>query len=342
VPGERQAPAVPGGLAGGAVARRQLLAFALDHLVWGILAAILLVCSLSIDHFFQAGIFINILQHATFVGLLAVGLSFCIIAGHMDLSIESVMAFAAMLAAWLTAARGSPLGLQLNTWLTLLLVLGFGALVGLFNAVLVVRFRINAFIVTLATYIAVRGLGLILTGGRSMYGLPDDFRAAGSADLLGLPLLVWILVVTYLIFGAVLRRTRFGRWVQLVGGNPIAPFRAGIDVDRVLYQVFVLSGVVAAFAGFLLAARTNGATPNLGLGMLFEAFAAVVIGGVSLRGGIGGLSGVFAGVLLLSTIDTAINVMGLDASYMQVIRGALMLLAVLLDSVKQTIERRYA
>jgi ribose transport system permease protein len=342
VQGKQRAGAVPGGLAGGAVARRQLLAFVLDHLVWGILAAILLVCSLSINHFFQPGIFINILQHATFVGLLAVGLSFCIIAGHMDLSIESVMAFAAMLAAWLTAARGSPLGLQLNTWLTLLLVLGFGALVGLFNAVLVVRFRINAFIVTLATYIAVRGLGLILTGGRSMYGLPDDFRAAGSADLLGLPLLVWILVVTYLIFGAVLRRTRFGRWVQLVGGNPIAPFRAGIDVDRVLYQVFVLSGVVAAFAGFLLAARTNGATPNLGLGMLFEAFAAVVIGGVSLRGGIGGLSGVFAGVLLLSTIDTAINVMGLDASYMQVIRGALMLLAVLLDSVKQTIERRYA
>jgi ribose transport system permease protein len=259
----------------------------------------------------------------------------------MDLSIESVMAFAAMLAAWLTAARGSPLGLQLNTWLTLLIVLGFGGLVGLFNAVLVVRFRINAFIVTLATYIAVRGLGLILTGGRSMYGLPDDFRAAGSADLFGLPLLIWILVVTYLIFGAVLKRTRFGRWVILVGGNPVAPFRAGIDVDGVLYRVFILSGILAAFAGFLLAARTNGATPNLGLGMLFEAFAAVVIGGVSLRGGIGGLSGVFAGVLLLSTIDTAINVMGLDASYMQVIRGGLMLLAVLLDSVKQSIERKY-
>ena len=205
----------------------------------------------------------------------------------MDLSIESVMAFAAMLAAWLTASRGSPLGLQLDTWLTLLIVLGFGALVGLFNAVLVVRFRINAFIVTLATYISIRGLGLILTGGRSMYGLPDDFRAAGSSDLLGLPLLIWILVVTYLIFGVVLRRTQFGRWVYLVGGNPTAPFRAGIDVDGVLYRVFILSGVVAAFAGFLLAARTNGATPNLGLGMLFEAFAAVVIGGVSLRGGHG-------------------------------------------------------
>jgi ribose transport system permease protein len=327
---------------GGAERRRPVLVFALDHLVWGILAAILLVCSVTIEHFFQVGIFVNILQHATFVGLLAIGLSFCIVAGHMDLSIESVMAFAAMLAASLTAARGSPWGLQLNTWVTLVTVLGFGGLVGLFNAVLVVRFRINAFIVTLATYIAVRGLGLILTGGRSMYGLPDDFRAAGSADLLGLPLLIWILVVTYLIFGAVLKRTQFGRWVTLVGGNPTAPFRAGIDVDGVLYRVFILSGVVAAFAGFLLAARTNGATPNLGLGMLFEAFAAVVIGGVSLRGGIGGLSGVFAGVLLLSTIDTAINVMGLDASYMQVIRGGLMLVAVLLDSLKQSIERRYA
>ena len=327
--------------AGGAEARRPTAAYVLDHLVWGILAVILLVCSVTIEHFFQVGIFINIAQHATFVGLLAIGLSFCIIAGHMDLSIESVMAFAAMLAAWLTAARGSPLGIHLNTWVTLLIVLGFGALVGLFNAVLVVRFRISAFIVTLATYISVRGLGLIMTGGRSMYGLPDDFRAAGSSDLLGLPLLIWILVVTYLIFGTILKKTQFGRWVYLVGGNPTAPFRAGIDVDGVLYRVFILSGVVAAFAGFLLAARTNGATPNLGIGMLFEVFAAVVIGGVSLRGGIGGLSGVFAGALLLSTIDTAINVMGLDASYMQVIRGGLMLLAVLLDSVKQSIERRY-
>src|SRR3712207_4472247 len=94
----------PGGLAKG----RPLIQLVLDHLVWGILLAILLVCSLTIEHFFQVGIFLNILQHATFVGLLAVGLSFCIIAGHMDLSVESVMAFAAMLAAWLTATRGSP------------------------------------------------------------------------------------------------------------------------------------------------------------------------------------------------------------------------------------------
>jgi ribose transport system permease protein len=312
----------------------------LDHLVWLILAVILLLFSLTIENFFQLGIFLNILQHATFVGLIAIGLSFCIIAGHMDLSVESVMAFAAMIAAWLAATRGSASGLELAPWMTLLVALAFGALAGAFNGLLVIRLQINAFIVTLAMYIAIRGLGLVLTGGRSMYGLPDSFRAVATASVLGLPLLVIILALAYVIFHLYLTRTRFGRHVYLVGGNPTAPFRAGIKVERVLYTVFILSGVLAAFAGWLLAARTNGATPNLGLGMLFEAFAAVVIGGVSLRGGVGRLSGVFAGVLLLSSIDTAINVMGLDAYYMQVIRGGLMLLAVLLDSAKTTIRRR--
>jgi len=318
-----------------------MLNLVLDHLVWLILVVILIALSLTIDRFFQIGIFINILQHATFVGLIAIGLSFCIIAGHMDLSVESVMAFAAMLAAWLAASRGSASGLELAPWLTLLIAVGFGALAGAFNGVLVIRFKINAFIVTLATFIMIRGLGLVLTGGRSMYGLPDSFRSVATTEVLGLPLLVVILVLAYILFSALLTRTRFGRYVYLVGGNVVAPFRAGIDVNRVLYTVFILSGVLAAIAGWLLAARTNGATPNLGLGMLFEAFAAVVIGGVSLRGGIGRLSGVFAGVLLLSTIDTAINVMGIEPYYMQVIRGGLMLLAVLLDSAKTAIRHHY-
>jgi ribose transport system permease protein len=320
---------------------RRALMFLLDNLVWLILAIILVIFSLTIEHFFQLGIFLNILQHATFVGLIAIGLSFCIIAGHMDLSVESVMAFAAMLAAWLAASRGSASGLEVGTWGTLVAAVAFGAVAGAFNGVLVIRFQINAFIVTLATYIAIRGLGLVLTGGRSMYGLPPDFRAVATADVFGLPLLVLILLLAYVVFHVVLTRTRFGRYVHLVGGHPVAPFRAGINVRRVLYTVFIMSGVLAAIAGWLLAARTNGATANLGLGMLFEAFAAVVIGGVSLRGGVGRLSGVFAGVLLLSSIDTAINVMGLEPYYMQVIRGGLMLLAVLLDSVKTSLRRRY-
>lgn len=319
----------------------RLVEFALDHLVWGILFVILIVCSLSIDRFFQVGIFLNILQHATFVGILAIGLAFCIIAGHMDLSVESVMAFSAMLGAWLAASSASAAGLGVPTPFVFVACLTFGALAGAFNAYLVVRLNINAFIVTLATYIAIRGLGLILTGGRSIYGLPDSFKGVAATSIGGVSLLIIILVIAYVLFSVLLKRTRFGRYIYLVGGNPVAPYRAGIDVQRMVFAAFILSGILAAFAGFLLASRTNGATPNLGLGMLFEVFAAVVIGGVSLKGGVGRLSGVFAGVLLLSTIDTAINVMGLDASYMQVIRGGLMLLAVMLDSLKMQIRRRW-
>jgi len=313
--------------------------FFLDHLVWFILLVVLVACSVFVDRFFQPGIFVNIARQATFVGIISIGLSLTIIAGHMDLSVESVMAFSAMLAAYLVGTNGG-LGLDIPIVSTLAVCLLFGALVGLVNGVLVQRLKINAFIVTLAAYIGVRGLGLVLTGGRGVFGLPDGFRQIAGASPFGVPLFVWLLVGVYVAFHFVLTRLRFGRYVYMIGGNVTAPFRAGISVGRIVIGVFVLSGMLAAAAGWLLAARTNGSTANLGMGMLFEAFAAVVIGGVSLKGGEGRLSGVFAGVLLLSTIDTAINVMALPPHYMQVIRGGLVLAAVLLDSGKSLVRRR--
>jgi ribose transport system permease protein len=316
-----------------------MVRWALDNLVWFILLIILVLCSVAIPGFFQIGIFFNIAYQATFVGILAVGLSFCIIAGQMDLSIESVLAFSAMLAAYLSGVSVAASGLALPGIVSLVIVLAFGALIGVINAFFVVNLKIAAFIVTLAMFIVVRGMALILTQARSIFDLPPDMRIVASASLFGIPVLVLILIAVYVFFHFVLSRTRFGRHVYLVGGNPTAPFRAGIKVNRLYYQVFILSGVLAAFAGWLLAARTNGATPNLGTGLLFEVFAAVVIGGVSLAGGVGRLTGVFAGALLLSSISTAINIIGLEPQYMQVIRGGLMLVAVLLDSLKRALSR---
>ena len=323
-------------------ARRMLLGLLLDHLVWLILIVILVIFSLFIEHFFQLGIFLNILQHSTFVGILAVGLSLCVIAGHMDLSIESTMAFTAMMGTWLAASHAQASGLELPGWLVLIVAILIGIVIGLINGFFIIRLKINAFIMTLSMFIALRGLGLLLTGGRTMTGVPDDLRFVAVTRIGGqIPLFVLILIGVYLVFHIILKHTRFGRWVYLIGGNPTAPFRAGIPVERVLYTVFILSGILAAIAGWLMIARFNGASANLGLGMLFEAFAAVVIGGVSLQGGIGRLSGVFAGAILLSAIDTAINVMGLEPHYMQVIRGSLMLLAVVLDSLKTQVRKRY-
>lgn len=311
----------------------------LDNLVWFILVAILVILSATVPGYFQIGIFKNIAYQATFVGILAVGMSYCVIAGQMDLSVESVLAFSAMVAAYLSGLSTAASGLAWPGYASLAVVLGIGALVGLVNGFFVVQLRVTAFIVTLAMYIVMRGLALILTKARSIFDLPLDMRAVASTDVLGVPTLVVILIAVYVVFHVVLTRTPFGRHVYLVGGNPTAPFRAGIDVRRLTYKVFILSGVLAAFTGWLLAARTNGATPNLGLGMLFEVFAAVVIGGVSLSGGVGWLSGVFAGALLLSAISTATNIIGLEPQYMQVIRGGLMLIAVLLDSLKRLSRR---
>ena len=223
----------------------------------------------------------------------------------------------------------------------LLLALAIGAVVGSINGFLVVRLSINAFIVTLASYIWVRGIVVALSGGRSVYGLPDSLRVMAIEQVAGIPLLAWMLIIVYIVFAFIMIKTPFGRHLMMIGGNQVAAYRAGIRVSAIVTATFILSGMLAGFAGWLLASRTAGATANLGIGMLFQAFAAVVIGGVSLKGGSGRLSGVFAGVLLLSSIQTAINVMGMPPHYTQMIQGGLVLAAVLLDTFKTTIRRRY-
>jgi ribose transport system permease protein len=326
---------------------RRVVEFLLDNLVWLMLAVVLIVFSLTIPNFFQIGIFANIVEQSTFVGVMAIGLAIVIIAGNMDLSLESVAALTAMVTGMLFCARGIGMGITLSPeWLVIpvsvLLALAIGAVIGLLNGLLVVKLNMNAFIVTLAAYIWVRGLVVAISGGRSAQDLAPSLRFMGIQTIAYVPLIAWLAIACFAIFTFVMARTPFGRHVTMIGGNTIATFRAGIKVDRLVLITFVLAGAIAGLAGWLLAIRTSGATANLGTGMLFNAFAAVVIGGVSLKGGIGRLPGVYAGVLLLSSIHTAINLMGLPAHYTQIILGALVLAAVLLDTVKLQIRQKLA
>ena len=326
--------------------RRFALEALLDNLVWLVLLVVVAAFSLAIPNFLQIGILLNILEQSTFVGIIAVGLSLTLIAGHMDLSIESVMALAAMAVALTFGTGGAGGGLVLEpAWLalpaSLAMALAVGAAIGFLNGLLVVRLEINAFIVTLASYIWVRGLVVALSGGRSVYGLPDAMRVMAIERVAGVPLLAWVLILVYVVFAFILAKTPFGRHLVMIGGNVVATYRAGIRVRKIVTAAFILSGALAGLAGWLLASRTAGATANLGIGTLFQAFAAVVIGGVSLKGGYGRLSGVFAGVLLLSAIQTAINVMGMPPHYTMMIQGSLVLAAVLLDTLKNTVRRRF-
>jgi ribose transport system permease protein len=326
--------------------QRAIAEFVLDHLVWFMLAAVLIVFSIFIPNFFQIGIFANIIEQSTFVGVMAIGLAIVIIAGHMDLSVESTAALSAMITSILFCAGGIGLDVTFTPqWLVLpisiFLAIAVGGLIGFLNGVFTIKLKMNAFIVTLASYIWVRGLVVAISGGRSAQDLSPSIRFIGIETVLYVPLIAWIAILCFVVFSFVLSRTPFGRHVTLIGGNAVAAFRAGIKVDRMMFISFVLAGAIAGLAGWLLAIRTSGATANLGTGMLFNAFAAVVIGGVSLKGGVGKLPGVYAGVLLLSSIHTAINLMGLPAHYTQVILGLLVLAAVLLDTVKLQIKQRF-
>jgi ribose transport system permease protein len=278
---------------------------------------------------------------------MAIGLAIVIIAGHMDLSVESTAALAAMITGILFCSRGIGIGLTLTPeWLalpiSLCIALVVGAVVGSINGWLVVKLKMNAFIVTLASYIWVRGLVVAMSGGRSAQDLAPSVRFIGIDTILGIPLIAWFAILCFIVSSFVMARTPFGRHIKLIGGNAVAAFRAGIKVNRLMMTSFIVAGAIAGLAGWLLAIRTSGATANLGIGMVFQAFAAVVIGGVSLKGGIGRLPGVYAGVLLLHSIQTAINLMGLPAHYTQVILGLLVLAAVLLDTLKLQIRQRIA
>jgi ribose transport system permease protein len=327
--------------------RQAFVEFLLDNLVWLLLAVVLAAFSFAIPNFFQIGIFSNIIEDSTYVGVMAIGLAIVIIAGNMDLSVESVAALTAMVTGILFCSRGIGVGLTLTPeWLvvpvSLAIALMVGAAIGAINGWLVMKLKMNAFIVTLASYIWVRGLVVAISGGRSAQELAPSLRFIGIRVVAAIPLSAWIAILSFIGFSFVMTKTPFGRHVTMIGGNPVAAFRAGIKVDRLVLTTFVMAGAIAGLAGWLLAIRTSGATANLGVGMLFRAFAAVVIGGVSLKGGIGRLPGVYAGVLLLSAIQTAINLMGLPAHYTQMILGGLVLAAVSLDTVKLQIRQRMA
>ena len=319
---------------------KKLSKWAIDNIVWFILLIMIIVFSQTIQGFNQWGIYKNILLHSVFVGILAIAGGICIISGEMDLSTESVMALSAVVTAYLAGTSSDASGLYLNGITTLLIVLAMGVLIGLFNGFFIIKMKINSFIITLAGYLMFRAVGLVVSGGRGVVGISKDIVVVARTNIGPLPLLVIILLTLYSLFHLFLSKIRFGRYIYFVGDDREASYNAGVRIDRVLFGVFILSSVLSAFAGWLMAARINGCSPSLGTGMLFEAMAAVVIGGVSLRGGVGKLSGVFAGAILLSSISTVINIVGLNPFYINIIRGSLIIFAVLMDAVVGQIRSR--
>jgi len=276
--------------------------------------------------------FLNILQQSSELSVLVIAQSLILIAGKFDLSLESTVGLAPMTAAWLMATDttygGS--GFGMNVYPAIFILFAIGAVVGLVNGFLVVKLKLNAFIVTLAMLILLRGVTLGITNGKTLFDLPSQFLYLGTAKWFGVPVSIWVAALLYLIFGLFLRYHRIGRSIYAIGGNAEAARVAGIGVERVTWGVYVVGGLLAALAGLMLTGRIASVVSSQGQNMIFYVFAAAVIGGISLNGGRGRLLGALTGVLLLAFLQNILTLAQVPAFWIDAAYGAIILVSLIL------------
>jgi ribose/xylose/arabinose/galactoside ABC-type transport system permease subunit len=309
----------------------------LDNLIWLLLGVAAVAFTLLTDQFLTANNLLNILVHSAVLGIMVIGQSFTLITGNFDLSAESSLGLIAVVGAFLLTASGEPAngsGLMLHPVLTIGVMLTLGIAIGAVNGLLITRMRMNNFVVTLSTMIIVRGLAFLLTQGKTVTQLPASFKALGHNSVGPFPLSVLAVIAAFLVAALVTHRTRFGRDLYAVGGNRDAALASGIDPDRRILQVYVLSGLMAAFAAWMELGRLGVGATRIGEGMIFEIQAAAVIGGISLFGGRGTMIGALGGVLLLSSINSGLNLMQVSGFAIDMVRGIVILAAMLLDAQK--------
>ena len=316
---------------------RKYTPFLLDNLIWILLLFTVILFSLLSDRYLSRTNLINILVHASVLGIMVIGQSFTLITGNFDLSAESTLGICALIGAWLVTAAGEPAhgsGLELSPFLAIPILLLVGLFIGGINGFLITRMKMNNFIVTLAMLIILRGLMLVWTEGLTVSQIPDAFRWLGRGRIANVPVNVIVLIVAFVIAHIVTRYLRFGRDLYAVGGNRDAAQASGIDSGQRIRAAYLISGALAAFAGWILAGRLGVVVAGLGEGMIFEIQAAAVIGGISLFGGRGTMLGAFGGVLLLSSIDSGLNLMRVSAFWIDTVRGLIILFAMFIDAQK--------
>jgi len=321
----------------------RLVPVLLDHLIWLLLLAVVAFFAFTTRNFLTSANFINILFNASVLGVLVIGQSFTLLTGNFDLSTESTLGLCGLLGIFFITKAGPPLygsGLMLPLWVTLLLTHAIGLFIGWVNGVLITKMKVNNFVVTLAMLITIRGVTLLVNNGQTAYSASKAYNWLGLAKAGPIPVPVIVFLVFFVLGNVVVARTRFGRELYAIGANRNAALASGVRPERRIIQVYVLSGLLAAFAGWMLSARLTNAMSSMGKGMIFEVFAAAVIGGVSLKGGQGSLLGALGGVLLLTTIGAGLNLMDVSVYWVQAIRGMIILVAMIIEAQKVRVASR--
>jgi len=267
------------------------------------------------------------------VGMVACTMLFCLASGHFDLSVETVLAMSGVLAAVVTGLTG-------NVLLGALAGIAAGGIVGAVNGIVIAKFKINALITTLATMQMVKGLGYIICKGEAVSVVNENFFLLGTTAIIGVPTPVWITLICFIVFGILLHKTTFGRRTLAIGGNKEAARLAGIDVLKTQFTIFLMQGLIAGFAGVIVASKMTSGQPKPQEGFALDVISACVLGGVSLAGGVGTMTGAVVGVLIMGTVANAMNLLSIDPFYQFVVRGLILLAAVLFDRYGQSKKAR--
>ncbi|EOV8089453.1 ribose ABC transporter permease [Providencia huaxiensis] len=291
---------------------------------------LLFVCmSIFNEHFLTVNNLSTIARQVSINAIIAIGMTFAILTGGIDLSVGAVMALSGTLMAGLMKYYG------MDPYAAIALGLLSGVVFGFINGILAAYGKMPPIIVTLGAMIIAKGLALIYTGGYPVSGLPQEFAFWGREELMGIQVPILLMLGLYLIFYVVLNHVSFGRYIYAIGGNEEAARLSGIRVERYKMLVYVISGFTAAFAGLIFTSRVMSGQPNAGVGFELDAIAAVVLGGASIAGGRGMIIGTLIGAMILGVLNNGLNLLGISPYVQYIVKGLIIWGATLISSMKR-------
>ncbi|MEO9613602.1 MAG: ABC transporter permease [Nitratireductor sp.] len=308
--------------------RQSRFAFVRSLTLLGLVLLVWLVLSVMTESFMTSANLSNLARQASLWAIIAVGQTFVIITGGIDLSVGAIVGLSSTVVSVLLKA-GLPI------WLAVFITMGIGPVVGAFHAFGILRMGLPPFIMTLATMTGLRGIGLLLTDGQTIAGLPNAFTAFSRQSFLGIPSLAWMVVLVAVPAYVLLSHSRWGRHLFAVGSNSEAARLSGISISRTIYLAYILSASCAAFVGILTASRISIGVATTGEAWELQSIAAAVIGGASLFGAVGSVPGPLLGSLLLTTINNGANLLNVNPFWQRIITGALIIVIVWLDQLRR-------
>ena len=304
--------------------------------IFAVVLALMAVFTFSSPNFLHTSNLLNIARQVSMMGIAAVGFTFVLILGGIDLSIGSVVTLVNITAAWLMInGHWSPV-------FACAAAVCLASAIGLLNGLIIARIKMPAIIVTLSMMIVVEGAAYLVCNGLPIFGFPKGFAVLGQGHLAGVPIPVIIMVAVLAVGAFILNKTYFGRYFYAVGGNQEAAKLSGIGVNGIQYLVYTLSGFFAGISGIVLLSRTNSGQVMAGKGFEFDVLTACVLGGVSVTGGVGKISNVVAGVMILGVLNNGLVLLNVNQYAQMEIKGIVLLFAVAFDTIQKNRKRKEA